>query len=248
MPAKYHRQEMKLCELTLPTPEENLACDEALLEQCEAGAGGELLRFWEPAQYFVVVGYANRVAAEVDLPFCRNNRLPVLRRCTGGGTVLQGPGCLNYSLFLRIDRDDLQRGIAATNDFILARHQAALSALLRARVERQGQTDLALAGLKFSGNAQRRKKNFLLFHGSFLLDFDIGLVQKALPMPSRQPEYRGNRSHADFLVNLKQPPHLLKAALCTAWEATAPMTELPRDAIRQLVDSKYGRDEWNFKF
>jgi lipoate-protein ligase A len=239
---------VKLCDLTLPTPEENLACDEALLEQCEAGASGELLRLWEPSQYFVVVGYANRAATEVDLPYCRDSRLPVLRRCTGGGTVLQGPGCLNYSLFLRIDRDDLHRGIATTNDYILERHQAALSVLLRARVERQGQTDLALGGLKFSGNAQRRKKNFLLFHGSFLLDLDIGLVQKALPMPSRQPEYRHDRLHADFLVNLQQPPHLLKAALCTTWGAKEPLTEIRLDVIRQLVYTKYGLDEWNFKF
>jgi lipoate-protein ligase A len=239
---------MKLCELTLPTPEENLACDEALLEQCEADPGGELLRLWEPAQYFVVVGYANRVATEVRLPFCRNNRLPVLRRCTGGGTVLQGPGCLNYSLFLRLDRADLQRGITATNEFILARHQEALTALLRAPVERQGQTDLAIGGLKFSGNAQRRKKNFLLFHGTFLLDFDINLVEQALPMPSRQPEYRDSRSHADFLVNLKQPSGLLKTALCQAWQAAEPLVEIPLESVRRLVAEKYSRDEWNLKF
>lgn len=239
---------MKLCDLTLPTPEENLACDEALLEQCEAGPGGELLRLWEPAQYFVVMGYANRVATEVRLSFCQRRRIPVLRRCTGGGTVLQGPGCLNYSLFLRLDHGDLQRGISATNDFILARHQEALSALLRTPVERQGQTDLAIGGLKFSGNAQRRKKNFLLFHGTFLLDFDIGLVEQALPMPSRQPEYRLSRSHADFLVNLQQPSSLLKAALSQAWQAFEPVTDIPLESIRQLVAAKYSRDEWNLKF
>ena len=82
---------MKLCDVTLATPEENLACDEALLDFCEAGRGGALLRFWEPAHYFVVLGYANKAAAEVNLPFCAANRIPVLRRCTGGGAVLQGP-------------------------------------------------------------------------------------------------------------------------------------------------------------
>src|SRR5437899_2336740 len=168
---------MKHCELTLRTPEENLACDEALLDFCEEsyeGANAEgVLRFWEPAQYFVVLGYANPVATEVNLPFCQQQTIPVLRRCTGGGTVLQGPGCLNYSLLLPIHSAGALQSIPGTNDFVLEKHQAALSALLRARVEKQGHTDLSIGGLKFSGNAQRRRKHFLLFHGSFLLHLDV---------------------------------------------------------------------------
>src|SRR5260370_39972389 len=92
---------MKLCDLTLPSPEENLALDEALLELCESGAGDAVLRFWEPVTHFVVVGYANRAAAEVNLPCCRANHIPLLRRCTGGGTGVHSPRRLNYSLILR---------------------------------------------------------------------------------------------------------------------------------------------------
>src|SRR5664279_2273934 len=94
---------MKLCDLTLQSPEENLACDEVLLDLCEAGDSDELLRFWAFPRYFVVLGYANNAATEVNLPVCQSLTIPVLRRCTGGGTVLQGPGVLNYSLILRID-------------------------------------------------------------------------------------------------------------------------------------------------
>src|SRR5690242_14068944 len=93
---------MKHLDLTLPSPAENLAADEALLDQCEAGAEGEILRFWEPREAFVVLGYANRAALEVDLPACQAHQIGVFRRCSGGGTVLQGPGCLNYSVILRI--------------------------------------------------------------------------------------------------------------------------------------------------
>ena len=163
-------------DLTLPTPEENLACDEALLELCDAGAVGPMLRFWEAAQYFVVIGYANQVATEVNRAFCEQQGIPVLRRCTGGGTVLQGPGCLNYSLLLPVDGPHPLRSISSTNDFIMRRHRDMLAALLRAPVEQQGHTDLAIGGLKFSGNAQRRRRHFLLFHGCFLLHLDIELV------------------------------------------------------------------------
>ena len=62
---------MNLCDLTLGTPEENLACDEALLDLCEAGGSDELLRLWALPQYFVVLGYANKTSTEVNLSFCR---------------------------------------------------------------------------------------------------------------------------------------------------------------------------------
>ncbi len=239
---------MLYCDLTLPTPEENLACDEVLLDLCEAGEIGELLRLWEPIQYFVVLGYANRTETEINLPFCRQHTIPILRRCTGGGTVLQGPGCLNYSLILRLDSGRPVQSITSTNEFILARNQRALAALLQAPVEQQGQTDLALGGLKFSGNAQRRRGQCLLFHGAFLLDLDLSLMEQALPLPARQPRYRLDRSHTDFLVNLKLPAHLLKAALRKTWEAADLLSEIPFDCISQLAQEKYAREEWTLKF
>jgi lipoate-protein ligase A len=239
---------MKFCELTLPSPEENLACDEALLEFCEAGREHELLRFWEPLRYFVVVGYANQAATEVHLPFCERNTIPVLRRCTGGGAVLQGPGVLNYSLVLRIDDSGPGYSISSTNKFVLSRHQQALTSFLKAPVQTKGQTDLALGGLKFCGNAQRRKKRFLLFHGSFLLHLDLELLEKALPMPSRQPDYRLNRSHSEFLMNLRIAPSQLKAVLLKEWKADSPLTDVPSEEIASLVRNKYGSTDWNFKF
>jgi len=239
---------MKLCDLTLGTPEANLACDEALLDLCEAGESDELLRLWALPQYFVVLGYANRAATEVNLAFCRQLTIPVLRRCTGGGAVLQGPGVLNYSLILRTDAGGPCHSIPATNKFILERHRDALAKLLRAPVEWQGQTDLAIGGLKFAGNAQRRQRRFLLFHGSFLLHLDIGLLEKILPQPSRQPEYRINRSHSEFLINLNVPDRALKTALAKAWGAIEPLDPIPFDRITRLAGEKYALDEWNLKF
>jgi lipoate-protein ligase A len=239
---------MKLCDLTLRTPEENLACDEVLLDLCEAGDSDELLRVWALPQYFVVLGYANRSATEVNLSFCRELNIPVLRRCTGGGTVLQGPGVLNYSLIVRTDDSGPFHSIAATNKLILERHRDTLAKFVQAPVEWRGQTDLAIGGLKCAGNAQRRRRRFLLFHGSFLLHLDFGLLEKILPRPSHQPDYRLNRSHSDFLVNLNLPDHALKAALCRTWNATAPLDRIPFDQITFLAREKYALDEWNLKF
>jgi lipoate-protein ligase A len=232
----------------LSSPARNLAADEALLDFCEARGAGEVLRFWQPAEYFVVAGYANKLASEVNLAFCREHQIPIFRRCTGGGAVLQGPGVLNYSLVLRITEITTGLGITSTNEFVLARHQHALASLLQKPVQREGHTDLAIGGLKFSGNSQRRRRNYVLFHGSFLLELDLDLVEKSLPFPSHQPQYRAGRSHAKFLMNLRVPPSRLKSELASVWNAVDPLNDPPMTEIAALADQKYSSDAWNNKF
>ena len=246
---------MKHLDLTLPSPAENLACDEVLLNAGEESAGGEFLRFWEACEPFIVVGYANKVATEVNVAACAARGIPIFRRCSGGGTVLQGRGCLNYVLILRITADGPLRNITSANQFIMERNRAAIEAILskseignrKSEISVRGHTDLALDGRKFSGNSQRRKKNFLLFHGTFLLNFDLTLISEFLRMPSLQPDYRVGRYHDDFLMNLNLATAQVKAALQQAWNATEKLKDFPRQEIQRLVMQKYSTDAWNFK-
>jgi lipoate-protein ligase A len=174
---------------------------------------------------------------------------------------LQGPGCLNYSLVLKIDEHGPLSSITSANRFIMERNRKAVETEIGDRrseigVEVRGHTDLALVSnhksfitsLKFSGNAQRRKKNFLLFHGTFLLSFDIALIDKFLRMPSKEPDYREGRSHKDFLTNLDLPVDAVKQALSKAWSAESKLEVVPHDAIALLARDKYVTKEWNFKF
>jgi lipoate-protein ligase A len=239
---------LSFLDLTWPTPEENLACDEALLDWCDGGGGPGALRFWEPGQYFVVVGYANQVEAEVKVEACRTHGVPILRRCSGGGTVLQGPGCLNYSLVLEINADERLRNITQTNRWIMESHQRELAARLNEPVRVQGHTDLTLGPRKFSGNAQRRKRRAVLFHGTFLLQFDLSLVERFLLLPKQQPAYRQNRSHEEFLTNLKLPSTTVKEMLGQAWNATRPLPEIPQSVIQQMAREKYATAQWNRKW
>lgn len=248
---------MKLLDLTLPTPAENLALDEALLDWCESGNGTETLRFWESPEYFVVVGYANKVDQEVNRHACEADGIPILRRCSGGGTVLQGPGCLNYNLVLRIEGNPDVQTITQTNHYVMERQRDAISQALQrwnptapdnqsSAVQVRGHTDLTIGTLKFSGNAQRRKRHFLVFHGTFLLNFDLPLVSKYLRMPSAEPDYRQNRPHQEFITNLNLPASQLKRALCQAWNATQPLETIPD--YTNLLAERYTRPEWNLKF
>jgi lipoate-protein ligase A len=238
---------MKYLDRTLGTAQENLACDEALLDQCEEGYPDEILRFWEPRQHFVVLGYSNKARAEVNLDSCGALGIPVLRRCSGGGTILQGPGCLNYALVLRIREGSAVENITEANAFIMNRNRNALNSLLGGQVLIQGHTDLTLQGLKFSGNSQRRKRRFLLFHGSFLLRLDLALVEQTLRQPSKQPSYRRNRAHKDFLTNLPLQGSAVKEAMKQVWGANDMLEEIPGERIEQLVRERYATDGWNLK-
>ncbi len=244
---------MEFLDLTLPTPAENLACDEALLDAAEAGERGEMLRCWESPIHFVVVGYANQVAREVNLAACETRHIPILRRCSGGGTVLQGPGCLNYALVLRITEDGPTRNISAANQFIMQRQCQAMATLAAnfrlptTDFNVNGHTDLALAGRKFSGNSQRRRKDYLLFHGTFLLNFDVSLASEVLRMPSWQPDYRNNRSHRDFLTHLDISATAIKAELARAWKVSGPAADFPSERVATLCREKYEQSEWNRK-
>ena len=239
---------MNAVDLTFPTAEENLACDEALLDLCEESGGLEILRFWEPRQHFVVLGYSNRYREEANLSACQERGVPILRRCSGGGTVLQGPGCLNFALLLKIQASGPLQNISAANRFILDRHRQTLQQLLGNPVSLQGATDLTLDGLKFSGNSQRRRRHWLLFHGTFLLNLNIPLMQDFLPLPHRQPVYRWNRPHDQFVTNLPLEVPRLKQALCQTWDASDPCFSVPLDRIGELVTTRYSKQEWNFRY
>jgi len=239
-------KQIKYLDATFPDPAENLAFDEALLDACESGEGYEILRFWEPLNYFVVVGYANQIALEVNAEACRQKNVPILRRCSGGGTVLQGPGCLNYTLILKIDEQGPLESISTTNRHVMDHNKEALTSVLGQPAQVRGYTDLVLGDLKFSGNAQRRKRKALIFHGTFLINFDISLIEQLLSMPSKEPDYRKNRPHKAFLTNLNVSPEAIKSALKTVWNATSLSSTTP--ASQSVLVEKYRSEEWNRKF
>jgi len=242
--------------VTLPcsSPQQQLAGDEALLDYCEANRGHEgFMRFWETEVPFVALGYSKCWRKEVFEEVCAAEEIPVLRRCSGGGTVLQARGCLNYALVLPIDSRAELESISSTNEFIMGEQASALRDAFGLDLRVQGCSDLTLGGRKFCGNSQRRKRRYLLFHGSFLLSADLQLIGRSLRLPEQQPDYRGHRTHGDFLVNLGLPSTKVEEALIEHWRPDRrEPDDADRAAIMQIVDSleaeKYGREEWNLKF
>jgi lipoate-protein ligase A len=234
---------MKLLDLTLPTAAENLALDEALLLAAEEGTGGEALRLWEQPDYAAVVGSGGSVAIDVNVAACAADGVPILRRASGGGTVLLGTGCLCFTLVLSYEHAPGLNDIRASNRYVLARVAKALAPVVACSVE--GTSDLAAGGVKFSGNAQQRKRTHFLHHGTLLCGFDLALVSKYLNPPERQPDYRRDRPHAEFIANLPVTVEEARRLLVAEWRPGGEYAPVPWEKMRELVAEKYGREEWN---
>lgn len=232
-------------DLTLPTPAENLALDEALLDEAEQGTEPlETLRLWEPPSLLAVLGRSSQAAREVDIEACRRDGVPVLRRSSGGATILTGPGCLMYALVLSYERRPLLRSVELAHHLVLDTLVAALRPLAP-EVRCRGVSDLALGDWKFSGNSVRCRRRHLLYHGTLLYSFPLTLMETYLRRPPREPDYRAGRDHRAFLVNLPVEVSALRAALQTAWHATTPVADWPRQRTAQLVAERYSQPEWN---
>jgi lipoate-protein ligase A len=234
---------MRLLDLTLASLAENLALDEALLVEAEDHLSQEVVRLWEWPAPAVVLGAGCRLAEDVNESACVADGVPILRRSSGGGTVLLGRGCLLFSLILSYRRSPHLREIRSSYCYILGRIRDALADLLPG-ISCAGTSDLAADGLKFSGNAQQRKRNHLLHHGTLLYAFDIKSMSRYLRTPERQPDYRSGREHDAFVRNLQTDAEDLKQRLRSAWEATAGSDAWPRELVQQLVNEKYSKAEW----
>jgi len=244
---------MRYLELTLPTPAENLALDEALLDEAEAApCPAETLRVWESLEPVVVVGRSSRVVDEVNLDACQRLGVSVLRRPSGGAAVLLGPGCLMYALVLNHERRPQTRRVDVAHRYVLGVIAAALVES-GAAVACAGTSDLVLAPgspaalplLKCSGNSVRVKRRHLLYHGTLLYDFPLERIGQCLHMPSRMPDYRAGRAHGQFVANLPLSRDTICESLRRAWSAEETSAGWPQGRTAQLAKQKYGQPEWN---
>lgn len=239
---------MELLNVTYPTPEENLACDEALLNAVEADEAGECLRFWESETRFIVLGVAQTVRDHVDVRQCAADNVPILRRCSAGGCVIQGPGSLNYTLALRYANRPETQTIRGSYCYILNRIAAEFQGI-GLEVRHRGISDLAWNDRKISGNAQRRRKYAFLHHGTLLYGPHNDWMQRYLLEPADRPDYRGSRTHEAFIARLPFDGGPLRALIRKAFEletsAENSIGTWVHAEMARLLDAKYRDPGWH---
>lgn len=144
-----------------------------------------------PAIVMGISGKAERLIAP-------HSPLPVIRRCSGGGTVVVDPNTLFFTLIC--NRTALS--IEPYPEPIL-RWMAQLYAPLFEHGFALSENDFTLHGKKFAGHAQYLSKERWLHHTTLLYDYNDEYMNYLL-IPEKQPNYRQNKPHHEFVCRLKE--------------------------------------------
>lgn len=231
-------------------PAANLALEEALYLRND----GFIARVWENSES-VIVGRAQLASYETNVELCREQGIPILRRFTAGGTVYNGPGNLNWSLFVA-------RGIGTG----ALRYESSPHAIFRS-ASRPLLKALAVSGVdawldppnriltkegKISGMAAYVSRKGFLCHGTLLVGADLARV-KALTTPS--PEALARRYARSRDVKTANAPLDVDSFIHTFVRTLADETNLQvkegsPDALelalaRDLLEARYSDEEWN---
>ena len=148
----------------------NLALEEALFlrakqDLLKGKAVQPIVKLYSFPKPTVVLGYMQKIS-EIDYNYCKENKVDVTMRTTGGGSVYLGKDDLQYSLLLPVDYSkEILKQI--NTDIVHASQDVGFSPDL---VMKTGHPVVRLKGKGFVFDAQRRFKNLLLHHGTTLID------------------------------------------------------------------------------
>ncbi len=157
----------------------------------------DVFLFWrtEPT---LMIGSYQIAAAEINEAYAKQRGIHIVRRITGGGAIYTDPGSWQFSY---IKHNRTGAGIQF-EEFV----QPVLNGLRAMGIDASmsERNDLLVNGKKFCGNAQYRRGDRLLHHGSILFDTDIEEMVRGLTVDDEKLITKGVRSVRQRVTNLKE--------------------------------------------
>jgi lipoate---protein ligase len=147
----------------------------------------------------IVMGISGKIEQHIDQTLLKKQPIPIIRRFSGGGTVIVDENTLFATFICQADVLEIPCCPKKIMNWTGQLYQPLFGDLPFALRE----NDYAIGWHKVGGNAQYLSKNRWLHHSSFLWDFDPAKMHYLL-MPPKTPAYREQRTHSDFLCCLKE--------------------------------------------
>jgi len=199
----------------------------------------------------IVVGKYQNVFEEVNLLEVERQKIPILRRISGGGTVYHDRNNLNYSMIMEYSRTRL----SGYDTFLLPMIQALNNLGIMASKRRT--CDIAIGDFKISGSAQTIKKDRILHHGTLLFDSDLEHLHELLKTTDGIIKSNAVKSYRSNVTNIKN--HLSQKSMSLDAFKELLLKEFFPEGIRQrvlqdddlmnirkLADGKYRKWTWNY--
>lgn len=172
--------------------------DEDLITATQQDQQGRV-RVYAAEDVVVVLGRGSKADVEVDQDACLADGVPVLRRRGGGCAVVIDPGNVIVSATLPIGGfRDSRLYLDALSAWLIA----GLAKVGVSSVEQDGICDLVVGDRKVGGACLYRGRDVMFYTVSLLVEPSIELMARYLCHPPREPDYRGGRTHADFVGHL----------------------------------------------
>ena len=179
-------------------PVKAYACDRDLLAKVKETRepGFSVYPFAFPA---VVAGRGSDLEKEIRVSLCRDDNIPVFRRKGGGCAVFLDTGTLIVSMALPAEGF---AGIQVLFNFCNNLVIKGCASMGLTGICQDGVSDLVLKNRKVGGSSFYRSKGLAYYTASLLLSTDLDAMDRYLKHPPREPAYRKNRPHKDFVMCL----------------------------------------------
>jgi len=156
----------------------------------------------------VTIGYFQNLEEEVNVDKLKELGVDVMRRPTGGGTVLmtgpEGPeDAPGWEIYVPEDWCDVLKDIDKSYEY-LSRPIVEFFRMLGIEANFRPKNDIEVRGKKISGVGQYRESGGILHTGTFLFDFDIKLMLKVLKMPIEKISDKAIKSFEERLTTVKR--------------------------------------------
>ena len=179
-----------------------LAADEAMALRVGENLSSSVLRLYTYRSSSALVGRFQRIENELNLDFCKEQKMSVNRRPTGGGAILMGEDQLGVALMIR-DWNGYKIPRELMRHFASALSQGLL--VLGIKAQFRGKNDLEVEGRKIGGlGIHSNASGGYLFHCSLLVDLDVSLMLRALNVPIEKLESRQLRSIESRITTVRR--------------------------------------------
>jgi len=157
------------------------------------------MKFWIPSETMVVIGNGSNPEKEIIEETIKSDRIPVVRRGTGGCAVVlsSGMAIVSFAVYSEAQKDSGEY-FRIFNSIIIQ----ALEDMGVENLSHRGRSDIAIDERKIAGTAIYRNKNAVFYHAVLNLSGDGEQLDRYLKHPPREPDYRNNRKHSEFVTSL----------------------------------------------
>lgn len=229
------------------SPYFNFALEEYLLTKKDLPED-KIFLFWRTSPTVMVGRYQNTYN-EINEKYIKENNINVVRRNSGGGAIYTDNGAWQFTFIDKNYKEDSISFEKFTRPIIEALKRENIDASFNSR------NDLLINNKKFSGNAQYRKNNAILHHGSILFNTDIKSMVESLTVAEDKIIAKGIKSVRERVINVSEVMKddissedfkdiMLNSLLKNS--TTYTLTEKDLEKINKIKEEKFESWDWNY--